>query len=134
MSVIESLDKNMPILIVDDYPTMRKIVKNCLTQLGFKNIEEAENGQSALEKLKSNEFKFVIADWHMPNMMGLDLLKAIRADDSLKELPFLIITPETRKEKNIEEAVQAGASQFIVKPLTKSALQNKMEAMFNRKG
>jgi two-component system, chemotaxis family, chemotaxis protein CheY len=131
MSGLDSLDKNMPILVVDDYSTMRKVLRRCLQQLGFKNITEAENGQEALQKMEEANFKFVISDWHMPSMAGIDLLKTLRADDRFKELPFLIITPENHKDENSQVAVGAGVSNTIVKPFTASALEKKMAAIFS---
>lgn len=129
MSALNALDKNMPILVVDDFSTMRRIVKNCLKQLGFENITEAEDGSIALQKLQSNEFKFIVSDWNMPNMMGIDLLKAVRADPKLKAIPFLMVTAEAQKE-NVIEAAKAGVSNYIIKPFTADVLQTKMEAIF----
>jgi len=130
---LSDVDKNIPILVVDDFSTMRRIVKNCLTQLGFKNITEAEDGQIALEKLKNNsEIKLIISDWNMPNMMGIDLLRAVRSDDSLKSIPFLMVTAEAQKE-NVLEAAKAGVSNYIVKPFTADALQTKLEAIYTKK-
>lgn len=122
-------DPNMKILVVDDMSTMRRIVKNVLKQLGYNNVEEAENGQDALEKLKAGGFGFVISDWNMPVMTGIDLLRAIRADEALKPIPVLMVTAEAQKE-NIVEAVQAGANNYIVKPFTAEALQEKMAKIF----
>ena len=132
MSVLNSLDRKMKILVVDDFSTMRQIVKKSLRQLGFDNITEAVDGTDALNKLKSDEFKFIVSDWNMPNMMGIDLLKAIRSDDKLKALPFLMVTAEAQKE-NIIEAAKAGVSQYIIKPFTVDALQQKIEAIFTKK-
>jgi two-component system chemotaxis response regulator CheY len=132
MSVLNSLDRKMKILIVDDFSTMRQIVKKSLRQLGFENITEAVDGSDALNKLKADEFKFIVSDWNMPNMMGIDLLKAVRSDDKLKALPFLMVTAEAQKE-NIIEAAKAGVSQYIIKPFTVDALQQKIEAIFNKK-
>lgn len=132
MSALNALDKNMPILIVDDFSTMRRIVKNCLKQLGFENITEAEDGTVALSKLENNEFKFIISDWNMPNMMGIDLLKAVRSSDKLKTIPFLMVTAEAQKE-NVLEAAKAGVSNYIIKPFTADVLQTKMEAIFKSK-
>jgi two-component system chemotaxis response regulator CheY len=122
----------MPILVVDDFSTMRRIVKNCLKQLGFENITEAEDGSVALQKLGANEFKFIISDWNMPNMMGIDLLKAVRGDAKLKAIPFLMVTAEAQKE-NVIEAAKAGVSNYIIKPFTADVLQTKMEAIFKQK-
>ncbi|NDC38955.1 MAG: response regulator, partial [Proteobacteria bacterium] len=99
----------MPILIVDDFATMRRIVKTCLRQLGFENVTEADDGKVALEKLNANEFKLIISDWNMPNMMGIDLLRSVRGDQRLKALPFLMVTAEAQKE-NVLEAAKAGVS------------------------
>lgn len=132
MSSLNKLDKKMPILVVDDFSTMRRIVKNCLKQLGFDNITEAEDGAVALEKLKAGEFKFIVSDWNMPNMMGIDLLKAVRASESLKHIPFLMVTAEAQKE-NILEAAKAGVSNYIIKPFTADLLTEKMEAIFKNK-
>lgn len=133
MSVLHSLDRNMPILVVDDFSTMRRIVRNCLKVIGFDNVTEADDGKNALDKLKANEFKFIISDWNMPNMMGIDLLKAVRADPKLKTLPFLMVTAESQKE-NVIEAAKAGVNQYIIKPFTADVLQIKMEAVFAKKG
>jgi two-component system chemotaxis response regulator CheY len=119
----------MKILVVDDFSTMRRIVRNILKQLGFTNIEEAEDGDVALEKLKEGLFDFVITDWNMPNMTGLDLLKNIRADQKLKDTPVLIVTAEAEKE-NVVQAAQAGVNDYIVKPFTADVLQKKIERIF----
>ena len=117
------------ILVVDDFSTMRRIVRQLLKELGFANIEEAEDGAMALTKLKTEPFDFVVSDWNMPNMPGIDLLRAIRADEKLKHLPVLMITAEARKE-NIIEAAQAGASGYIVKPFTAATLDEKLKKIF----
>ena len=122
-------DPNMKILVVDDMSTMRRIVKNIMKQLGFANVEEAENGQDALDKLKAESFGFVISDWNMPVMTGIDLLRAIRADDKLKAIPVLMVTAEAQKE-NLLEAIKAGVSNYIVKPFTAEVLQEKMNKIF----
>lgn len=122
-------DPNMKIMVVDDMSTMRRIVKNVLKQLGFTNVEEAENGKEALEKLKNDAYGFVVSDWNMPVMTGIDMLRAIRADAALKQIPVLMVTAEAQKE-NIIEAVQAGVSNYIVKPFTAEALQDKMAKIF----
>ena len=119
----------MKILVVDDMSTMRRIVKNIMKQLGFANIDEAENGKDALDKLKAESFGFVISDWNMPVMTGIELLRAIRADDKLKALPVLMVTAEAQKE-NLVEAIQAGVSNYIVKPFTAEVLQEKMNKIF----
>ncbi len=131
MSVLNSLDKNMPILVVDDFSTMRRIVKTCLRQLGFENITEAEDGKIALEKMELNEFKLVISDWNMPNMMGIDLLKSVRANEKYKNVPFVLVTAEGQKE-NVIEAAKAGVSNYVVKPFTADTLQTKLEAVFKK--
>ena len=117
------------ILVVDDFSTMRRIVRQLLKELGFSNIEEAEDGAMALSKLQSEPFDFVVSDWNMPNMPGIDLLRAIRGDEKLKHLPVLMITAEARKE-NIIEAAQAGASGYIVKPFTAATLDEKLKKIF----
>jgi two-component system chemotaxis response regulator CheY len=132
MSALAKLNKDMPILIVDDFSTMRRIVKNCLKQLGFKNVTEAADGAEALQKLQNGDFEFIVSDWNMPNMMGIDLLKAVRSDDRLKTLPFLMVTAEAQKE-NILEAAKAGVSNYIIKPFTVDTLNVKMEAIFEKR-
>jgi two-component system chemotaxis response regulator CheY len=122
-------DPNMKILVVDDMSTMRRIVKNIMKQLGFANVEEAENGQEALDKLRAEPFGFVISDWNMPVMTGIDLLRAIRADNKLKDIPVLMVTAEAQKE-NLVEAIKAGVSNYIVKPFTAEVLQEKMNKIF----
>jgi two-component system chemotaxis response regulator CheY len=122
-------DPNMKILIVDDMATMRRIVKNILKQLGFPNVEEAENGQDGLQKLRSDTFGFVVSDWNMPVMNGIDLLRAIRADDKLKATPVLMVTAEAQ-QANLVEAIQAGVSNYIVKPFTAETMQEKMAKIF----
>jgi two-component system, chemotaxis family, chemotaxis protein CheY len=122
-------DPNMKILVVDDMSTMRRIVKNIMKQLGFANVEEAENGVDALSKLRAESFGFVISDWNMPVMTGIELLRAIRADDKLKTIPVLMVTAEAQKE-NLIEAIQAGVSNYIVKPFTAEVLQEKLIKIF----
>ncbi len=122
-------DLNMKILVVDDMSTMRRIVKNILKQLGFNNLEEAENGQEALTKLKADTYGFVVSDWNMPVMMGIDMLRAIRADEKLKKIPVLMVTAEAQKE-NLMEAVQAGVSNYVVKPFTAETMQEKINKIF----
>jgi two-component system chemotaxis response regulator CheY len=120
-------------LVVDDFSTMRRIVRNLLKELGFANAEEAEDGAIALQKLKAGKFEFVVTDWNMPNMDGLTLLQSIRADPALKHLPVMMITAEAKKE-NIIAAAQAGASGYIVKPFTAATLSEKMEKIFDKMG
>jgi two-component system chemotaxis response regulator CheY len=117
--------ETMKFLVVDDFSTMRRIVRNLLKELGFTNIEEAEDGAVALAKLKGGGFDFVISDWNMPNMTGIELLRAIRGDAALSSLPVLMITAEAKKE-NIIEAAQAKASGYIVKPFTAAVLDEKL--------
>ncbi len=126
------LDTSLKVLVVDDMSTMRRIVKTVLKQLGYSDIAEAENGQDALTKLKVGGFGLVVSDWNMPVMPGIELLRNVRADAELKELPFLMVTAEAQKE-NIIEAVQAGVSNYVVKPFTADALQEKLEKIFAKK-
>jgi two-component system chemotaxis response regulator CheY len=126
-------DKNLKILIVDDFSTMRRIVRNLLKELGYTNADEAEDGVVALQKLKSGSFQFVVSDWNMPNMTGIELLRAIRGDVSLKHLPVLMVTAEAKKE-NIIEAAQAGASGYVVKPFTAATLEEKLNKVFEKHG
>ena len=122
-------DPNMKVLIVDDMATMRRIIKNILKQLGFANVEEAENGQEGLQKLRSEPYGFVVSDWNMPVMTGIDMLRAIRADEALKAIPVLMVTAEAQ-QANLVEAVQAGVSNYIVKPFTAETMQEKMGKIF----
>jgi two-component system chemotaxis response regulator CheY len=123
-------DRNMKILVVDDFPTMRRIVKTLFKQLGFENFVEAEDGAKALETLRSVPgIEFICSDWNMPNMTGLDFLKAVRADPKFQHLPFLMITAEAEKQ-NIVDAVQAGVSNYVVKPFTGQTLQDKLSKIF----
>ncbi|MBH0192516.1 MAG: chemotaxis protein CheY [Nitrospira sp.] len=119
----------MKILVVDDMTTMRRIVKNILKQLGFANVEEAENGQEALQKLRAERFDFVVSDWNMPVMTGIDMLRAIRADAQLKAIPVLMVTAEAQ-QANLVEAIQAGVSNYIVKPFTAETMQEKLQKIF----
>ena len=125
------LDTNMKVLLVDDFSTMRKIVRNILGQLGIKNVDEADDGSTALPKLKQNKYDIVISDWNMPKMTGLDLLKAVRADENLKSLPFLMVTAEALKD-NIVAAAQAGISDYVVKPFTAATLEEKLKKIFGK--
>ena len=126
-------DKNLKILVVDDFSTMRRIVRNLLKELGYTNVDEAEDGVVAMQRLKGNNFQFVITDWNMPNMTGIELLRAVRADPSLKHLPVLMITAEAKKE-NIIVAAQSGASGYIVKPFTAGTLEEKLGKIFDKYG
>ena len=123
------MDQNMKILTVDDFSTMRRIIRNMLRQLGYSNIVEAEDGVEALSLLQREKVDFVISDWNMPNMNGLDLLKAIRADENLKPIPVLLVTAEALKEY-IVEAVKAGVNNYVVKPFTAETLQEKIDTIF----
>lgn len=125
-------DSKMRILVVDDFATMRRIIKNILRQAGYENIVEADDGATALPKLKTDRIDLVIADWNMPNMSGLDLLKAVRSDEGLKDIPFLMVTAEAQKE-NIVAAVQSGVSNYVVKPFTPETLRGKIEQIFSEK-
>ena len=116
---------NIRFLVVDDFSTMRRIVRNLLKEIGHTNVEEAEDGQIALNKLRSAEFDFVVSDLNMPNMNGFELLRQIRADAGLKSLPVLLVTAEAKKE-DIVTAAQIGASGYIVKPFTKATLEEKL--------
>jgi len=122
-------DKNMKILVVDDFSTMRRIIRNILKQLGYSNIEEAEDGDAAFEKLKEADYDFVVTDWNMPNMTGLDLLKAIRTNERLKDLKVLLVTAEAEKE-NVVQAAQAGVNDYVVKPFTADVLEQKIARIF----
>ncbi len=121
-----SVNKNLKILIVDDFATMRKVIRNLLKQGGFENVVEAEDGVAALKVLKSQQVDFIISDWNMPNMSGLELLKAVRGDDELKALPFLMVTAEALKDY-VVAAVKAGVSNYFVKPFTAEVLNEKIE-------
>ncbi|BAN69599.1 chemotaxis response regulator CheY [endosymbiont of unidentified scaly snail isolate Monju] len=125
------MDKNMKILIVDDFSTMRRIIKNLLRDLGFTNTAEADDGNTALPMLQNGNFDFVITDWNMPGMQGIDLLKAIRADEKLKHLPVLMVTAESKREQIIE-AAQAGVNGYVVKPFTAVTLEEKINKIFER--
>jgi len=125
------LDKDMKILIVDDFSTMRRIIKNLLRDLGFNNTQEADDGNSALPVLQSGNFDFLITDWNMPGMTGIDLLKAVRADAKLAGLPVLMVTAEAKKDQ-IVEAAQAGVNGYIVKPFTAVTLKEKIDKIFER--
>ena len=124
-------DPKMKFLVVDDFSTMRRIVRNLLKELGFTNVEEAEDGVVALQKLQGGDFEFVVTDWNMPNMDGLTLLQSIRQSSALKSLPVLMVTAEAKKE-NIIAAAQAGASGYIVKPFTAVTMAEKLEKIFER--
>ncbi len=126
-----SIDKSIRILVVDDFATMRKVIKNLLKQAGYNNIVEAEDGAEALKVLKSVKVEFIISDWNMPNMDGLEFLKAVRADAELSGLSFLMVTAEALKE-NVLLAVKAGVSDYIVKPFTSEVLNEKIEKILKK--
>ncbi|WP_449280214.1 chemotaxis response regulator CheY [Litoribrevibacter euphylliae] len=121
----------MKILIVDDFSTMRRIIKNLLKDLGFTNTQEADDGSTALPMLKTGDFDFLITDWNMPGMTGIDLLRAVRADDALSHMPVLMVTAEAKREQ-IVAAAQAGVNGYVVKPFTAQALKEKIEKIFER--
>ncbi|PIF74452.1 chemotaxis protein CheY [Variovorax sp. RO1] len=125
------IDKSIKILVVDDFPTMRRIVRNLLKELEFLNVDEAEDGVAGLEKLRGGNFGFVVSDWNMPNMDGLTMLQTIRADPELKKLPVLMVTAEAKKE-NIVAAAQAGANGYVVKPFTAATLEEKITKIFEK--
>jgi two-component system chemotaxis response regulator CheY len=127
------LDKNMKILVVDDFSTMRRIIKNLLKDLGFANIQEADDGRTALPMLQQGDFDFVVTDWNMPGMQGIDLLRAIRADANLKHIPVLMVTAEAKKEQ-IVAAAQAGVNGYVIKPFTAATLKEKLAKIFERLG
>ena len=122
-------DQNMKILVVDDFSTLRRINKNLLRQLGYSNIVEADDGTTALQKLKEEQIDFVVSDWNMPKMTGLELLKSVRKDEQLKDTPFLMVTAESEKEK-VVEAVKAGVNNYVVKPFTADTLKEKIAKVF----
>ena len=126
-------DPKLKFLVVDDFSTMRRIVRNLLKELGYTNVDEAEDGVAALQKLSASPFDFVVTDWNMPNMDGLTLLQTIRRTPQLKHLPVLMITAEAKKE-NIIAAAQAGANGYIVKPFTAATMSEKLEKIFETLG
>lgn len=128
-----AVDPKMKFLVVDDFSTMRRIVRNLLKELGFTNVDEAEDGAIAMQKLQGGDFDFVVTDWNMPNMDGLTLLQTIRSTPNLKHLPVLMITAEAKKE-NIIAAAQSGASGYIVKPFTAGTLSEKLNKIFEKMG
>jgi len=125
------LDKNIKILVVDDFSTMRRIIKNLLRDLGFNNTAEADDGLTALPMLQAGGFDLLITDWNMPGMQGIDLLKKVRADAKLSQMPVLMVTAEQKKEQIIE-AAQAGVNGYIVKPFTAQTLKEKLDKIFER--
>jgi len=123
------MDLNMKILVVDDFATMRRIVKNILKQIGFTKIVEADDGSTALAVLKKDKIDLIVSDWNMPKVTGLELLKTVRSDESMKAIPFLMVTAEAQKDYVIQ-AVQAGVSNYVVKPFTAEVLKEKLEKIF----
>jgi len=119
------MDVNIKVLVVDDFATMRRIIKNVLKQIGFTKILEADDGTTALEVLKENKVDLIISDWNMPNMTGLDLLKTVRGEKSTQSIPFLMVTAEAQKD-NVIQAVQSGVSNYLVKPFTADAIKEKL--------
>jgi len=126
-----ALDKNMKILIVDDFSTMRRIIKNLLRDLGFTNTVEADDGTTALPILQTGTIDFLVTDWNMPGMTGIELLRSVRADDKLKTIPVLMVTAEAKRDQIIA-AAQAGVNGYVVKPFTAVALKEKIEKIFER--
>ena len=126
---MSEMDKSMRILVVDDFSTMRRIVRGILRQLGFENIVEAENGTEAFKAVQDGGIDFVVSDWNMPVMNGLDLLKNIRAEESIKNTPLLMVTAEALKE-NVVRAISSGANNYVVKPFTPDVLEEKITAIF----
>jgi two-component system chemotaxis response regulator CheY len=124
------MDLKMKVLVVDDFATMRRIIKNVLKQIGFTNIVEADDGTTALEALKEKKVDLIISDWNMPKMTGLDLLKTVRGNESTKDLPFVMVTAEAQKD-NVLQAVQAGVSNYIVKPFTADTVKEKLAKVFD---
>ena len=122
-------DKNIKILSVDDFSTMRRIVKNLLKPLGYHNVEEAENGEAALELIREQKFDLIISDWNMPVKTGIELLRDVRADPALKDIPFLMVTAEAEKD-NVLEAMEAGVNNYILKPFTAKVLEDKLRSVF----
>ena len=125
------MDKNMNILVVDDFSTMRRIVKNLLVEIGFCNIAEADDGKTALPILENGGIDFLVTDWNMPGMAGIDLLRAVRANPALSSLPVLMVTAEAKREQ-IMEAAEAGVNGYVVKPFTADTLQEKVDKVFAR--
>jgi two-component system chemotaxis response regulator CheY len=123
------MDLNMKVLIVDDFATMRRILRNILKQIGFTNITEADDGSTALKELKKEKYDLILCDWNMPEMPGIDLLNAIRADGELKGIPFVMVTAEAQKD-NIVGAVKAGVNSYVVKPFTAETINEKLKKVF----
>lgn len=128
-----SINRDIKILVVDDFSTMRRIVKNLLKELGFSHFDEADDGATAWPMVQTGKYDFIVSDWNMPQMTGLQLLKNVRADAKLKETPFLLITAEAKRSQ-ILEAAQAGVDGYIVKPFTAATLNEKIQKIFQRRG
>lgn len=124
-----AIDTSIKVLVVDDFATMRRIVKGALKQLGFKDIIEAEDGKAAFDELKKEKVGLIVSDWNMPNMTGLELLKAVRGDNGLKDIPFLMVTAEGQKD-NVVEAIKSGVSNYVVKPFTPDTFSEKLQKVF----
>jgi len=124
------MDLNMKVMIVDDFATMRRILRNILKQIGFKNIIEADDGKNALKELKKEKVDLIMCDWNMPEMPGIELLKKVKSDDELKDIPFVMVTAEAQKD-NIIEAVKLGVSNYIVKPFTAETIAEKLNKVFD---
>ena len=125
------MDKNMKILVVDDFSTMRRIIKNLLRDLGFTNTSEADDGNTALPMLQNGNFDFLVTDWNMPGMTGIELLKHVREDERLKDMPVLMVTAEAKRDQ-IVAAAQAGVNGYVIKPFTAAVLKEKIEKIFDR--
>ncbi|WP_185748090.1 MULTISPECIES: chemotaxis response regulator CheY [Hydrogenovibrio] len=125
------IDRDMNILVVDDFSTMRRIVKNLLKELGFSRFDEADDGATAWPMIQSGKYDFIVSDWNMPEMTGIDLLRHVRADAKLKDTPFLLITAEAKRSQ-ILEAAEAGVDGYIVKPFTAATLNGKIQKIFER--
>lgn len=125
------MKKDVKILVVDDFSTMRRIIKNLLRDLGFTNVEEADDGKTALPILKTGRIDFLVTDWNMPGMTGIDLVKTVRADENLAHIPILMVTAEAKREQIIA-AAQAGVNGYVVKPFTAATLKEKIEKIFER--
>ena len=125
------MDLNMKVLVVDDFATMRRILKNILKQIGFTKIIDADDGSTALAMLKKDKVDLIISDWNMPKVSGLELLKAVRSDESIKDMPFLMVTAEAQKD-SVVQAIQAGVSNYVVKPFTPDAIKEKLEQIFKK--
>lgn len=125
------MDMNIKIIVVDDFPEVTRVIRNILKNIGFKNIREADGGKAVLRALKKEKYDLILCDWNMPDMTGVEVLKKVRSDDELKEIPFIMVTAETEKEK-ILEAIKAGVSNYIVKPFTAQAISEAIKKVFDR--